>query len=361
MLFKPDRIYIDNAVIDSPFTQNILSKFPDKEQIILDSSIQEHTLKTLTLSAGKKYLYLKAYQGAPIKLCPGLSKDVLCCNYYVIDLIENCPLECTYCILQAFLNQPLLVFHVNVEEIIQRLEQQIKKSPKQIFRIGTGEHSDSLAMDHIFDVNSYLVERFAKFDNAFLELKTKTNMIEPLMGLNHGGKTIIAWSLNPPEIIKQQEFKTASLDERLKAASTMAQEGYKIAFHFDPIIYYPDWEKGYQQTIKAMFDAVDPKHIAWISLGTLRYIPSLKKIAEERFPNLSIFSNEFIPAADGKMRYLKIIRQDLIQKISNWITTLSPTTPLYICMEKRSIWEQTMPHLPESAEALDTYLQSNLK
>ena len=110
-----------------------------------------------------------------------------------------------------------------------------------------------------------------------------------------------------------------------------------------------------------MFDAVQAKHIAWISLGTLRYIPSLKKIAEQRFPKLSIFSNEFIPAEDGKMRYLKIIRQELIQQMSAWISNLSPKTPLYICMEKLSIWHRTMAHVPDSPEELDKYLQSNLK
>ena len=57
-------------------------------------------------------------------------------------------------------------------------------------------------------------------------------MIEPLMGLNHGGKTIIGWSLNPPEIIKGQEFKTASLEQRLRAASTLADEGIQNRFSF---------------------------------------------------------------------------------------------------------------------------------
>ena len=150
MIFEPDRIYIDESVINSHFTQNILAKFPDREHIILNASDQGQSFKNITLSAGKKHLYLKAYQGAPVKLCPGLSKDLLCCNYYVIDLVENCPLECTYCILQAFLNQPLIVFHINMEEIIDRLKTEIDASPEQIYRIGTGEHSDSLAMDHIF-------------------------------------------------------------------------------------------------------------------------------------------------------------------------------------------------------------------
>ena len=51
---------------------------------------------------------------------------------------------------QAYLNHSMITFHVNVEEIVERLCGKIKLFSKQFFRIGTGEASDSLALDHIF-------------------------------------------------------------------------------------------------------------------------------------------------------------------------------------------------------------------
>ena len=80
--------------------------------------------------------------------------------------------------------------------------------------------------------------------NALLELKTKSNHVEHLLELPHGGKTVISWSVNPQAIITKEELKTSNLDERIKAARISSEAGYKVAFHFDPMIDYPDWEKG---------------------------------------------------------------------------------------------------------------------
>ena len=362
MFYQPDRILIDSQVLSSPICQRICSQYGAIEQVVLENSaaLSEVLGSNVSLTQGKRHLLLKKYQGSAFKLCPGFSEDLLCCNYYVLDLIENCPLECTYCILQVFLNNPLIVFHLNIDEILEQTLSEIEKYPDRPFRIGTGEHSDSLALDHIFQVNPYLVERFSRLTNAVLELKTKTDMVEPLKGLEHKGRTVIAWSLNPPEIIQNNEFKTAPLEKRLQAASSMILEGYKVAFHFDPIIFYPNWRSGYRQVIEMMFDYVLPNQIAWISLGTLRYIPALKTISEERFPKVSIFCNEFIAAKDGKMRYLKKIRKELLQTISGWIRLKGKEIPLYLCMEKHSLWHDMMTVCPEDSLALEKYLSSNV-
>lgn len=358
--YKPDKIYVESQVVDSEYTIRILKKFPTIIPTIIErQDVKSDLFARLSLTHGKKVLYLKNFPGSSFKLCPGFSDDLLCCNYYVIDLIENCPLECTYCILQAFLNKPVITFHVNVEQIFAEIAVAVKEHPERPFRIGTGEHSDSLALDHIFDVNPRLVELFSDFPNAVLELKTKTAAIEPLLGLNHNGRTVVAWSLNPPEIIQQNELKTASLEQRLTAAKKLVDEGYRVAFHFDPIIYYPGWKEGYRKTVENLLDNIPAKKIAWISLGTLRYTNSLKQIAEKRFPGLSIFSNEFFPAEDGKMKYLKTIRKELLDEMVGWISKKSPEIPLYFCMEKRSLWQNSFQRPPVDSDALEKYLNIN--
>lgn len=360
--YIPDRIYIDAQAAGLPFCDRVLEKLAGVRQIVVDSqaAIPELSAPETSITRGKRILFLKRHPGSAFKLCPGFSEDLLCCNYYVIDLIENCPLECTYCILQVFLNKPIMIFHVNVEEIIDQSMALIHQNPNRPFRVGTGEHSDSLALDHLFDVNRYLIERFARLKNATLELKTKTDLIEPLIGLDHNERTVIAWSLNPEEMIRENELKTAGLEDRLKAAARIVSEGYKVAFHFDPIIYYPGWQRGYARTVEMMYDMVAPRHIAWISLGTLRFIPALKRIAEGRFPRLSIFINEFINAGDGKMRYLKAIRRELLSVLAAQIRKGGPEVPLYLCMEKHGLWEDVMTVHPADALALERYLKKNV-
>ncbi|MBU2514850.1 DNA photolyase [bacterium] len=362
MIYQPQRVFVDKDALAFGYCEKILKTLHPLKPIILSSSeaLDAFVPSDISLSKGKQFLHLKNFKADAFKLCPGFTKDILCCNYYVLDLIENCPLECTYCILQAFLNKSVITFHVNVEELVETMIATIKSRPQQPFRIGTGEHSDSLALDHIFQVNPYLVDVFSGLDNATLELKTKTDLIGPLLGLDHRGKTVVSWSLNPSEIIRANELKTASLEDRLKAANRLEKDGYKIGFHFDPLIHYENWERGYSRTIDLMLEAVQPENIAWISLGTLRYIPSLKQIAEERFPRISIFSNEFVAAEDGKMRYIKPLRKTMLLRVSKWIQEKAPNIPLYLCMEKHAIWKQMCNNYPQTPEELESYLNSNL-
>lgn len=361
MPYRPEQILVEKEALKYPFCQSILKKWKNTPQTIVDKESGSPFFENdISLTKGKRILYLKEFKGNAFKLCPGFSDSVLCCNYYVIDLIENCPLECSYCILQAFLNKPIITFHVNVETIIEKMIEEIKANPTKQYRIGTGEHSDSLALDHIFGVNPFLVKCFSNLPNATLELKTKTNAISSLKGLKHNKRTVVAWSLNPTEIIASNEFRTATLEERLKAAGEIQREGYKVAFHFDPLIYYKEWKSGYKRTIEQLFEAVPAKDIAWISLGTLRYIPKLKQIAEERFPKTGIFSNEFIPAEDGKMRYIKPIRKRMLSYISGWIQEKAPIVPLYLCMERHSTWSKLFSCSPQNPSELERYLNSQL-
>ncbi len=365
--YHPERIIIDAAVSKDRLTRQICSRFPDvptyevKNYDWHKESSDNDPLKN-HLSKGKKTLHLKYFRGASIKACPGFSDNLVCCNYFTLNLIENCPLECTYCILQAFLNKPVITVHANLEDILNQVHQRTSSQPETLFRIGTGEHSDSLALDKTLGINQHVIRFFSALPNALLELKTKSNHVEHLLEIPHGGKTVISWSVNPQAIIKKEELKTATLNERLKAASMASEAGYKVAFHFDPMIDYPDWEKGYQELVEQVFDNVPPERIAWVSLGTLRYISSLKSIVEERFPNNSLFLGEFVPGIDGKFRYIKKIRQRLYRNVQQKIERLAPNVPTYLCMESGQLWNNSMmPNEPKTANEMEGILLKSLE
>ena len=182
-------------------------------------------------------------------------------------------------------------------------------------------------------------------------------ILEPLVV----GKTVISWSVNPEIIVEQEEHKTARLSERLEAARRASEAGYKVAFHFDPMINYPEWEKGYQNLVDQILGSVPPDRIAWISLGALRYISSLKAVVDERFPNSRIFLGEFVPGKDGKMRYLRKIRQRMFRNVQQRIKKLAPRIPTYLCMENSSIWEKTMAYQPQDATILEDKLVTSLR
>ena len=65
--------------------------------------------------------------------------------------------------------------------------------------------------DSLTGLSRVLVEFMRDQKSAVLELKTKTAVIGNLDGLDHGGRTVVAWSLNTPAIFAGEEFRTASV------------------------------------------------------------------------------------------------------------------------------------------------------
>ena len=362
--YTPERILIEEEVADSQLTREICERFSTVPQQSVKGYAwhrdSEHDPQKNALTHGKKTLHLKRFQGNAFKFCPGRTESLVCCNYLTLDLVENCPFECTYCILQAFLNKPVITVHANLEEILQQVHERIVASPQTLFRIGTGEHSDSLALDPILGIAAHLIRFFSKVSNAVLELKTKSNCIQHLLDVPHGGKTIMAWSVNPKIIVEQEEHKTARLQERLDAARCASDAGYKVAFHVDPLIHYPGWEEGYTELVHQVLDAVPSDRIAWISLGALRCVPGLKPIVEERFPKSKIFLGELIPTSDGKIRYLKTIRERLFKHLHKTVKKLAPEIPLYLCMEPASIWKSAHSPVPNT-EAMEKNMVNALQ
>lgn len=360
--YQPQKIVVDSEVLQLPFTTRVLAKFPKIQPLIVSRQEYQKEIfnSTPTLSKGKKTLYLKRFLGSPVKLCPGFSMNAVCCNYYTLDFIENCPLECSYCILQAIHNQPNIVLHTNVEEILKKIALVVSKRLQMQFSIGTGEHSDSLALDSIFELNPVLVEFFSQFSNVRLELKTKTDAIEPLLALQHNGNTVVSWSLNTEYISRKEEHKTASAKNRILAAKKLVSVGYPVGFHFDPLIYYEDWQTGYNEIIDFLAENINQERIAWISVGTLRYVPKLKKIAEERFPKMDLFCSEFNKTADGKMKYIRPIREMLCGYVSDLLKKKFPKVPRYLCMEQSNIWENTMDYLPKNPQQMEQKIRSRV-
>jgi spore photoproduct lyase len=162
----------------------------------------------------------------------------------------------------------------------------------------------------------------------------------------HAGNIVAAWSLNPPGIIEANELYTTSLEERLKAAQKCMEAGYKLAFHFDPIIHFPGWEKKYTQVLESLFAKIRPAAIAWISLGTLRFNPTLKPIIENRFPDNKILDGELLKGYDLKLRYPYSIRLKIYETMLRLLKQHQATLPIYLCMEDKRMWKQLGLEIP---------------
>jgi spore photoproduct lyase len=270
-------------------------------------------------------------------------------------------MDCSYCVLQGYLNNPFLTLYTNWDDLFKEIETFLSSDRQSLLRLGTGELSDSLALESIFPLSQFLISLFAERHNGVLELKTKSANVHSLLHLNHRGRTVVSWSLNPPQMIEEEEMRTAPLEERIDAAMRCQERGFPLGFHFDPLLYHEDWERGYRETTLQLFRKIDPKRVAWISLGGFRYPPKLKPIAEERFPKTKVFLGELFPGRDAKFRYLKEIRVEMYRKVAGWLKEVDPDLFIYLCMESKEVWEKVFGWTPENSRHLNQMFEERLK
>jgi spore photoproduct lyase len=349
------KLYIDRQISDSPRVRLISERLGLAGEIVPDVQAVYDAVSAAAdpVSQGKKVLLLTRNKGAFIKECPG-TRAYTCCGYKILHIGSFCQMDCAYCILQSYFHPPVLQYFVNHHDLYQELA--VIFAEKKNYRIGTGEFTDSLIWELWTDLSTQLIPAFAGQNHAVLELKSKTVVIDNLANLDHNQKTITSWSVNTPTVIAKEERGTASLTARLRAAARCESWGYPLAFHYDPIIIYDGCEKDYQRTVNKIFSSVSPKNIAWVSLGSFRYMPALKPLVEKRFPKSKIIYGEFISGLDGKMRYFKPMRIKIYKKIINAIREQAPGVFIYFCMEDEEVWRKCLGYTADERGGLERML-----
>jgi len=353
ILRPPQNIIVESEVAQSPLTQMLRRRLPLAQVTVVDQLADATTFDPDVLE-------VVSFKGRFLRNCPG-TRHYSCCGYQILHTGTQCSLDCSYCILQAYLNQPNLRVFGNIQDLFKELEAHLLAHPKQLHRIGTGEFTDSLLLDPWTALSRQLVPFFSRQSNAVLELKTKTDFIANLADLPHEGRTIVAWSLNAGAIQKREEARAASIEQRLAAAQRCAEWGYSLAFHFDPLIEHPGWETNYRAVVTELFDRIDPARVVWISLGAFRFMPDLKPILMQRHPKSRILYGEFIRGLDGKMRYFRDIRVDLYRVMVDAIRRVDPKLCVYLCMESEDIWREALGFSPHERGGLPVMLDDAVR
>ncbi len=361
------KVTVDPAV----FTEDMIKSFKKNG---IEYSVTQTKEKTASYREGKRHLHFVPKKGEVMDTCATISDKYICCNVKVIKSVSNCPYDCSYCFLQNYLNDGNAKVVSDIDSMMQEVIEKCSAEPERLFRIGTWELGDSLAYENETKQASQLIQRFASLPNAILELKTKSDIVSPILNCDHKQKTVVSWSLNSHYIVEQHEHKTARLQERLNALKAVTDAGYLVGLHFDPLIFHDDWKNSYRLLLEQTIAATNPNQIAWISVGSLRFNPEMKKKIEENFPATDITYAEMVRGDDGKMRYPKPIRLELyrffIETLQNLLSCsdLSPLAevsakkPLfYFCMERWDVWENLLGQSPSSINHLDYLFARNLQ
>ena len=322
-----ESFYAEESIRQLPEYDRIANRYPDLQWIE-----NYQTFRRQNIVQEKKCLIFARKRGAWLK--PFHCYDDRAYEFLSLDLAEGCLFDCVYCYLQSYSNHGALVLFAGQDTLFAELSELHAGK----YWISTGLLSDSLLAENEF---SYLPEISRRIPvGSVVELRSKATCLDALADDEISREpVVISWSLNPPEIVRDYEYGTASLDARLEAAWRAIHLGYRIAFHLDPIFYFDGWKEGYKRLFETL-NSFPKDRIAFLSIGLFRFMPDLGNIIRKRFPYNPILSEEFFIDEDGKYHYFRPIRKEMCKTLTEWLEPWAGI-PVFWSMEpEKSFYNQ---------------------
>ena len=220
------------------------------------------------------------------------------------DLAEGCHAHCQYCYLAGSLaGAPITRVYANVDEILAGLADHLGRgevTSASAERAGEGTtfeascYADPMGVEHLTGSLSQAVRFFGAWDAAVqLRFTTKFAEVEPLLGLDHGGRVRVRMSVNAPALIRL-EGGTSPLAARLRALGRLARAGYKVGLTVAPIQPVEGWREGYDALFAMAAAELDgaPGLDLTAELITHRFTPKSKAVLQGWYPGSPLEMDE---------------------------------------------------------------------
>ena len=215
-----------------------------------------------------------------------------------IDLAEGCPAHCGYCYLAGSLKGPPITrVYANLPEILAELPARLgqgtvtSRSTARAHEGTTFEascYTDPLGIEHVTGSLSALIAHFGAWEvDVQLRFTTKFDAVEPLLTLEHRGRTRMRASINPAAYARF-EGGTSPVAARLLALRRMADAGYRIGLTVAPIIAAEGWREAYGELLAEAGRVLADVPDVTIELITHRYTPGSKAVLETWYPGSSL-------------------------------------------------------------------------
>lgn len=227
---------------------------------------------------------------------------------------SGCRAMCLYCYLVCNFNKcSYLRVFVNREEMMDRL---IKKAwaadEPRTFELGS--NSDLVLENVVTDNLRYTIERFGREGRGHITFPTKFDMVEPMLDLEHRGRTIFRMSVNPRDIVRRIELGTSPLESRVNALNRVAEAGYPVGMLIAPVILMEDWKRQYGQLIDYLAAELSERvrETGFIEIILMTYSFVHNAINREAFPGaVQLYDREaMVGRGRGKYSYRNELREE---------------------------------------------------
>ena len=349
-----------------PVTEGILEKCPGvpvkyvRDARATTVSAASEVLKSARpgmlnkILAGKQVLFISSAASGTVDQFKMPDERIVCPSFDRLKLASNgCFYRCDWCYLKLTYRAafPFITVRAEYEKIARQIEKRLSKSHSPVI-FNSGELADSLALEHLTGAARWFIPWFAQKAGAYLFMLTKSANVEEILNIAHNRHTIIAWTMNNEQVSRKFEIGAPSFASRLKAAQKVQAAGYPLRLRLDPIVPIDNWKTRYAETIRQIFEQVNPERI---TLGTLRFEAGFYNMRHTLFttgPELPAFLEEMhpmLPAENGpggaarksgKYSFDAQKRVEIFSFAVNEIRKYSTNCRIALCKESAGVWEK---------------------
>ncbi len=297
-----DTLYIEREVQTHPRTVRICERFSNARHIVIDRHTDVFNARAQNFRQQKANpsLILAHKAGQRVHATPPGYHIGGEHNYYFSHML-NCVYDCRYCFLQGMYQSANYVVFVNSEDFLSDITHIAQQHDSQSWFF-SGYDCDSLALDPVTHFVNDCLNHFDNLDNAWLELRTKSTQIRPLLKRPAVPNVVVAYSLSPEAIVADEEHGTPSLAKRLDALLRLQKHGWKIGLRFDPLLCADNFNTLYGDMFTQVFQTLDMPSIHSVSLGVFRLPKGFHKKLVKLYPDARILTAPIEQRA-GMMSY----------------------------------------------------------
>lgn len=265
-----------------------------------------------------------------------------------LNIVDGCVFRCAYCGFGRF-----VVFYLDVELLVAGLDDIFEEYPDQrLYKYSN--MTDLPPFEPELDVIRPMVERFAREQDRYLMLFTKSDNVDFLAELDHCGHTIVSWSVTCDTASRLVDKRAATMHHRIDAMAKMQRAGYPVRARLSPIVPVANWREEYAELFEQLFSKVQPdlvtlELLGWMTVDDLLAMFDRSFLDVEAVRQAEAARDELADVKWGP--FTQQTHEEVYSFCIETVQRLSPQTPVSVCHGSAATWHalgQKMRMTPES-------------
>jgi len=298
----PDAVYYEPDVLAYPLGGFLKEKYAHVPWIEIES---HNNIPCMREKSNKEFGNMKRHLIVGVRKTHKYAENHKVSDYLVPYTSSGCSAMCLYCYLVCNYNKcSYLRLFVNREQMMDKLLKTAREANKNLtFEIGS--NSDLILENTLTGNLPWTIEAFARGEKGRLTFPTKFSLVEPILTLEHKGRTIVRMSVNPQEIISKIELGTSPLQERIQAINAVCDAGYPAGMLIAPVILMEDWQEQYTKMLMILAEELTykAKKTMFIEIIFMTYSFVHRAINSEAFPKAPELYDPSLMTGRGRGKY----------------------------------------------------------